>query len=72
MSIPNKELREVWQRFILENIYSSAPMVSATFSNADDYGRFAKDIEYFLSERLSYHDLAVYDDSDREARYGKQ
>jgi len=66
VSIPNKELREVWQRFILENIYSSAPKVSTIFDNANDYVRFAKDIEYFLSERLSYHDLAVYDNSDRE------
>ena len=66
VSIPNKELREVWQRFILENIYSTAPRPSTIFDNAGDHKRFAKDIEYFLSERLSFHDLAVYDNSDRE------
>ena len=64
--IPNKELEEVWRYFILENIYSATPKVSTVFSNADDYGRFAEDIEYFLGERLSYHDLAAYDGSDRK------
>ena len=66
VSIPNKELKEVWQRFILENIYSASPRVSTIFSNATDYERFAEDIEYFLSERLSYHDLAVYRGDDKK------
>jgi len=66
VSIPNKELREVWQLFILENIYSATPRVTTIFSNTDDYGRFAEDIEYFLSERLSYHDLAVLGGDDKK------
>ena len=66
VSIPNKELREVWQRFILENIYTTAPRPSTIFDNENEHKRFAKDIEYYLSERLSFHDLAVYDNSDRE------
>jgi hypothetical protein len=40
--------------------------VTTIFDNADDPGRFAEDIEYFLSERLSYHDLAVYGEDDRK------
>ena len=65
VTIPNKELMSVWRKFILENIYSTTPRRASTiFDNAEDHNRFAEDIEYFLSERLSYHDLAVYGGSD--------
>ena len=60
VSIPNKELITVWKEFILEKLYSDMPKVKTLFDNADDLKIFSGDLEYFLSDRLSYHDLSVH------------
>jgi len=60
VSIPNRELMIVWKNFILSRFYANAPQVRSLFDNADNLTLLSKDLEYFLSDRLSYHDLAVY------------
>jgi len=66
LSIPNKELRIVWRRFILTNLYSGTIKVKTLFDNAGNPDDFARDLEYFLSDRLSYHDLESYKDEDEK------
>jgi len=58
VSIPNTELMVVWKRFILEALYANTPRIKTMFDNADNLTQFAKDLEYLLSDSLSYHDLA--------------
>ena len=60
LSIPNIELRIVWQKFILNQYFPSHPELRTLFKNANDPAEFAHDIDYFLNDRLSYHDLAAY------------
>ena len=60
VSIPNRELMIVWKSFILSRFYTDVPQVRSLFDYANNPVVFAKDVEYFLCERLSYHDLAVY------------
>ena len=60
LSIPNIELRQVWQKFILDMYYPSQGTLRTMFDRADDPVLFAEDARYFLENRLSYHDLAVY------------
>ena len=60
LSIPNVELRLVWQKFILDMYYPSQGTLRTMFDRANDPVLFADDVEYFLENRLSYHDLAVY------------
>jgi len=62
VSIPNAELMTAWREFIIEKLYPDAPQIMTLFDNADNMTLFAQDLEYFLSERLSYHDLAVHGD----------
>lgn len=57
-SIPNQELMAVWKNFIFENLYSSSFRVKALFDNVNNLNTFSADLEYFLCDRLSYHDLA--------------
>jgi hypothetical protein len=59
LSIPNKELLIVWKEFILKNLYSGTVKVRTLFDNTNDLDKFAGDLEHFLSDRLSYHDLAA-------------
>ena len=66
LSIPNKELRKVWKDFILTNLYSGKMMVKTLFDNANTPEIFARDLEYFLSDRLSYFDLESYRDEDEK------
>ena len=58
VSIPNKELMIVWKEFILENLYSGIPQVRTLFDHTNNLEEFARDLEYFLSDRLSYHNLS--------------
>ena len=60
ITIPNKELIIVWRNFILKTLYAGAIKVRTLFDNVGNLNVFSKDIEYFLCDRLSYHDLAVY------------
>ncbi|MCL1809059.1 MAG: ATP-binding protein [Clostridiales bacterium] len=83
LSIPNKELLVVWKDFILTNIFSGVVKVRTLFDNVENIDVFAKDLEYFLSDRLSYHVfmlgiLSAYDDlrckhplSNRESGDGR-
>jgi hypothetical protein len=64
VSIPNKELIMVWKHFILNLLYSDTTKVRTLFENSDYMDVFARDLEYFLTDRLSYHDLAVYNGED--------
>ena len=61
LSIPNKELMRVWKDFILTRLYSGGKVkIKTLFDNADNPDRFATNLEDFLSDRLSYYDLAVF------------
>jgi len=64
VSIPNKELMIVWKEFLLETLYARTPQIKTLFDNADNLDTFSNDLEYFLRDRLSYHDLAVSRDDD--------
>ena len=64
VSIPNTELMIVWKEFILEKLYPDIPQIRTLFDNADNLKSFSVDLEYFLCDRLSYHDLAVRKDED--------
>ena len=66
VSIPNTELMIVWKEFILDKLYPDLPQIRTLFENADKPELFSKDLEYFLRDRLSYHDLAIYKDQDAE------
>ena len=57
VSIPNIELKLVWKDFILENLYPSQRLIRTLFDNIGNIEVFAEDLEYFLTDRLSYHDL---------------
>ena len=58
VSIPNKELAYVWKNFIFDVLYTSEKQIRTLFDHIDDIAAFAQDLEYFLSDRLSFHDLA--------------
>ncbi|MDR1558182.1 MAG: ATP-binding protein [Clostridiales bacterium] len=60
ISIPNRELSIVWKEFIFDQLYNGARSLKTLFDHTDDMERFAENIESFLSDSLSYHDLAVY------------
>lgn len=55
--IPNKELMNVWKEFILTSVVKNSMKVRTLFENIDIPSLFDRDIEYFLSDRLSYFDL---------------
>ena len=57
--IPNIELMMVWKEFLLETLYARTPQIRTLFDNAENLEMFGADLEYFLRDRLSYHDLAV-------------
>ena len=59
VNIPNVELMIVWKEFILDNLYPRIPQLRTLFVNLEHPERFAEDIEYFVSDRLSYFDLAT-------------
>ena len=60
VSIPNRELHLVWQQFILSNYYPDTQQVRTLFDHADNLMLFTQDLEYFLCDRLSVHDLSVH------------
>ena len=59
VAIPNIELMMVWKEFILENVFSTIPQVRTIFDNINSLEDFQKDLEHFVSDRLSYFDLAA-------------
>ena len=60
VTIPNKELMIVWKNFILSRFYTDATQVRTLFDHTNNLTLLEQDIAYFLSERLSYHDLSLY------------
>ena len=60
VTIPNKELVQVWKSFIIRTLYTGATQIKTLFDNVDNKLAFARDLEYFLTDRLSYHDLAKH------------
>jgi hypothetical protein len=62
VTVPNMELKIVWKEFVLSYLYSKTPQVRTLFDNANNLDMFSRDIEYFLSDRLSYYDLSGYKD----------
>jgi hypothetical protein len=69
VSIPNNELMTVWRNFIFDNLYDSSVQIRTLFDNVDNLNLFSQDVEYFLSDRLSYHDLSVYAEHGRARTY---
>ncbi len=69
LSIPNKELVNVWKDFILSNVIKRSNIVRTIFDNINDVDLFSRDIEYLLSDRLSYFDLGLHDDRTPEKVY---
>jgi hypothetical protein len=61
VSIPNTELIMVWKRFILSILFPDTPKIRTLFDHADNLALFSDDLEHFISDRLSYHDLAVHE-----------
>ena len=57
--IPNTELMIVWRRFVLTVLFPRPSKLVTLFHNADNLELFKSDFEFFLSDRLSYFDLAV-------------
>ena len=57
--IPNTELVIIWKKFISKTLYPRPSNLKSLFDNADNIELLKSDIEYFLSGRLSYFDLAV-------------
>ena len=62
VNIPNKELAHVWKNFIIEALDIAKSHVRTMFDHIDDEAAFADDLEYFLTDRLSFHDMAKYAD----------
>ena len=60
VTIPNKELVYVWRNFILDALHISRKRIITMFDHVDNGAAFSQDLEYFLSDRLSIHDLAKY------------
>ena len=58
VAIPNKELIYVWKSFIIEALDINEKHIRTMFDNVENEAVFAEDLEYFLTNRLSIHDLA--------------
>ena len=69
LAIPNKELMIVWKDFVLTSIYENSKAVRTLFDNSHDIALFASDVEYFLTDRLSYYDLMVLKNEDARKVY---
>jgi hypothetical protein len=50
---------------VLTQLYNGKK-IKTLFDNVGDMGKFSEDLEGFLSDRLSYYDLAVYKDKNEE------
>ena len=67
--VPNKELVYVWKSFIIDALNISRNQIRTIFDNVDNVAIFTKDLEYFLSDRLSYHDLAKHASENTATAY---
>ena len=66
VTIPNKELVYVWRNFIIDALNIDEKQIRTMFDNVDNESAFSKDVEYFLTDRLSFHDLAKYSGENSE------
>jgi hypothetical protein len=57
VKIPNKELMNVWKEFILTSVAKHSQQYRTMFDRIEKLPLFDEDVEYFLSDRLSYFDL---------------
>ena len=64
VAIPNIELTQVWKRFIIKALYTGVTQVRTLFDHVNNEAAFSQDLEYFLSDRLSFHDLAKYSEEN--------
>ena len=71
VTIPNTELMQVWREFILSNLYPSSHEIRTLFDNIGNIEVFAEDVQYFLSDRLSQHDLEAKDEEEPRRRNEK-
>ena len=71
VSIPNTELMRVWKEFILSNLYPSSRKLRTLFDNIGNIEVFAEDMQYFLADRLSQHDLEAKDEEGPRRRNEK-
>ena len=71
VTIPNKELIYVWRNFIIDALRIKETLVRTLFDNVDNAVVFAEDLEYFLNDRLSYHDLAKIGQESSERAHEK-
>jgi hypothetical protein len=71
VTIPNLELKEVWQRFLLSSFFEDSDNVDPLFLHIQDPTQLATEFETFLSltlESLSYHDLPKTKSKDGKLR----
>jgi hypothetical protein len=64
LTIPNKEIRMAWREFIIGH-YPSGKIIRDVFQNLDDINQFSKDLQRFMTDRLSHFDLATKMDEDK-------
>nr|AGS54223.1 conserved protein [uncultured bacterium contig00107] len=57
--IPNRELMNVWRKFILKAFVKNEGKLRTLFDNIGDPPAFDRDVEWFLNDSLSYHDIAM-------------
>ena len=69
LTIPNEELRRVWKTFVFEELIVKQQHVRTLFDNIDTPERFASDLNYFLKDRMSCHDLARSEGEDRKTAH---
>ncbi len=69
LSIPNTELMNVWKEFILQRLTKGEVPVKTLFNNIENLELFDNDLQYFLSDKLSYYDIDNSTHKTRERIY---
>ncbi len=69
LSIPNTELMNVWKEFILQRFTKGEVPVKTLFDNIENLELFDSDLQYFLSDKLSYYDIDNSSAKTRERIY---
>jgi hypothetical protein len=64
VNIPNTELLYAWKEFILSGT-NRRTMLTTMLDNVDDLVKLARDIEKYLSDSLSYHDIGIQLDDNK-------
>lgn len=69
LSIPNKELINVWKDFILTSVVKRVNTIRTIFDNINDLNLFSADLEDLLSDKLSYHNIGSQKNKTPEKLY---